>query len=1540
MGITPVTCTANTALCGIQTCSFTITVNDIFPPLLVCPPNQTANASPGRCDAVVSYPAPTATDNCPKTTVSCTPPSGSTFPVGVSTVTCTATDSSGNKSTCSFTVTVKDNQPPQLVCPPNQNVNCTPAQCAAVVSYTTPSASDNCPGATVVCVPPSGSAFPVGTTTVRCTATDKSLNTTACSFTITVRDNLPPVLSCPPNLTLPAGKDSCGAIANFSIPVATDNCPDVTVTCVPPPGSFCGIGTKPVICIAKDLAGNADTCSFTVTVIDTLPPVIVCPPNQTVNASGNCAAVVTYPPPTVIENCPPATVSCSPPSGSTFQAGTTTVVCIAADNGGRKDTCSFTVTVKDTQPPTIACPPNQTANAGPGCEAIVSYPAPTVSDNCPNPTVSCNPPSGSSFPIGTKTVVCIATDKSGNKDTCSFTVTVRDNQPPTVVCPPNIILSAGKDSCGAIAIYTTPVAVDNCPGASVLCVPPSGTFCGIGAKPVVCIATDASGNKDTCSFTITVKDLLPPVLVCPPNQTANASQGQCAAVVSYPPPTVIENCPPASVNCTPPSGSSFPVGNSTVVCIATDNAGNKDTCSFTVIVKDNQSPIVSCPPNQTTNAGGGQCAATVQYPLATLSDNCPGGTVSCVPPSGSSFPVGTTTVVCIGTDVSGNKDTCSFTVTVRDNQPPSIACPPNQTVGAGANCEAVVSYPSPTVSDNCPGATVNCAPSSGSTFQVGTSTVVCIATDKAGNKDTCSFTVTVRDNQPPQIACPPNQTANANGQCVAVVSYPPPTASDNCPGSVTVNCTPPSGSSFPVGNTTVLCIAADASGNKDTCSFTITVRDNQPPSIVCPPNQTVNAGANCVAVVTYPGPTVSDNCPDVTFNCIPPSGSPFPVGTNTVVCIAVDKSGNKDTCSFTVTVRDNQPPTVICPPNLTLVAIKDSCGAILTYTIPGAIDNCPGSTVVTCVPPPGTFCGIGTKPVICIAKDLAGNADTCSFTVTVKDIVPPVVICPPNQAVNANGQCAAVVTYPPPTVIENCPPATVSCTPPSGSTFQVGISTVVCIATDNAGNKDTCSFTVTVRDNQPPQIVCPPNQTVSAEANCLTVVTYPPPTVSDNCPEVMFNCVPASGSTFPTGTTTVVCIAVDKSGNKDTCSFTVTVNDNQPPQIVCPPNIVLPAIKDSCGAIAVYTPPVAVDNCPASVEVDCIPPPGSFCGIGITTVKCIAKDKSGNADTCQFTITVQDLLPPVVVCPSGVTLQVGSDCGAIAIYTPPVAIDNCGPVTVECTPPSGSFCGVGVTVVTCTATDKHGNKTTCGFNITVEDVTPPVVVCPSGITVHTSNSAGAICVYTPPVATDNCPPATVECSPPSGTFCGIGITLVTCTATDKHGNKSTCGFAITVVLNGGAPPSPVIDSVTPNAGKVDVCWSAVPDKDLKEYRVYRDTTDNFGTSKLIGHTAATQYKDSTPNVGKRLYYRLTAVDSAGNESQPSEAASTFFGKKGDLNFDGQLTPMDLVILMDCLHNGTGDCSLEIGDVNCDGELFPSDLILLLRAVFDGESLPC
>lgn len=154
---------------------------------ITCPANVTQSNDPNQCGAVVNYAAPTTTGGSCGTVV-CNPPSGSFFPVGSTTVTC----STAAGPSCSFTVTVQDTQPPTITCPPNQtavtNQNACPAPTCQTVNFPPPTAADNCPGVTVACNPPSGSCFPTGVTTVTCTATDASGNTSSCSFTVTTFD--------------------------------------------------------------------------------------------------------------------------------------------------------------------------------------------------------------------------------------------------------------------------------------------------------------------------------------------------------------------------------------------------------------------------------------------------------------------------------------------------------------------------------------------------------------------------------------------------------------------------------------------------------------------------------------------------------------------------------------------------------------------------------------------------------------------------------------------------------------------------------------------------------------------------------------------------------------------------------------------------------------------------------------------------------------------------------------------------------------------------------------------------------------------------------------------------------------------------------------------------------------------------------------------------------------------------------------------------------------------------------------------------------
>ena len=156
----------------------------------------------------------------------------------------------------------------------------------------------------------------------------------------------------PPNQTADNDPGQASAAVGFPPPVATDNAPGVTKSCDRPSGSIFPLGTTPVTCTARDTAGNTATGAFSVKVNDVEAPLIFVPGTVTATApTGSSGTTVSYPTPEAIDNSGQVVpVACSPPSGSTFQIGTTAVNCSATDASGNKSGRSFNVEV---QLPTI-----------------------------------------------------------------------------------------------------------------------------------------------------------------------------------------------------------------------------------------------------------------------------------------------------------------------------------------------------------------------------------------------------------------------------------------------------------------------------------------------------------------------------------------------------------------------------------------------------------------------------------------------------------------------------------------------------------------------------------------------------------------------------------------------------------------------------------------------------------------------------------------------------------------------------------------------------------------------------------------------------------------------------------------------------------------------------------------------------------------------------------------------------------------------------------------------------------------------------------
>ena len=165
------------------------------------------------------------------------------------------------------------------------------------------------------------------------------------------------------------------------------------------------------------------------------------------------------------------------------------------------------------------------------------------------------------------------------------------------------------------------------------------------------------------------------------------------------------------------------------------------------------------------------------------------------------------------------------------------------------------------------------------------------------------------------------EICNDDGRCDATVAYPQPTiVGGTAPYQTTYN--PAAGTPLPVGFTVVTITVTDAKGNADTCNFSVTVIDCEPPVITCGDDISVgNDPGECLSTLDPGKATVIDNC-DGALN---PAGArsdgldvlaPYPVGTTTITWSAADSAGNKSSCTQTVTVRDTEKPTIVCPPDI------------------------------------------------------------------------------------------------------------------------------------------------------------------------------------------------------------------------------------------------------------------------------------------------------------------------------------------------------------------------------------------------------------------------------------------------------------------------------------------------------------------------------------------------------------------------------------------------------------------------------------------------
>ncbi len=221
--------------------------------------------------------------------------------------------------------------------------------------------------------------------------------------------------------------------------------------------------------------------------------------------------------------------------------------------------------------------------------------------------------------------------------------------------------------------------------------------------------------------------------------------------------------------------------------------------------------------------------------------------------------------------------------------------------------------------------------------------------------------------------------------------------------------------------------------------------------------------------------------------------------------------GTTAECTEIVVVLDDEPPVANCPDNITVKNDLGVCGAEVSYISPEGTDNCSGDVTVEQISGLGigALFPIGTTTEEYELTDANGNKANCSFMITVEDKEAPVISCTDDiETNNDEGECGAIVTYDLPTAMDNCTENVIPLLTEglgSGAFFPVGTTIETYTATDEYGNMNSCSISITVLDKELPVITLSKDKTSKWPPNhksfSIKIDEYIE-SVSDNCPGV------------------------------------------------------------------------------------------------------------------------------------------------------------------------------------------------------------------------------------------------------------------------------------------------------------------------------------------------------------------------------------------------------------------------------------------------------
>lgn len=824
-------------------------------------------------------------------------------------VTIEATDVNGNTATCSSTLTIVDEQPPQAQCKPvvislnGSGMATVPAEdfdlssfdaCCNMLAFE--ASKDN--GVTFSnpltfnCNDVSATPIPI---ILKVTDCAPSANTAFCQTTISVNDFLPPAIICPANITVNCLSSGDPTDPNVTgLATATDNCVNNTVTvwytdnAVPANNPHCQVVTR--TWRASDATppngnpptnGNISVCFQTITVQDLIAP--------SLDWNGASGGLGTAPATPIVAD------ACNVPAAATA---------LGVDN------CASPTPVYTQVDSRFIGNVNQFNTGQCGFYNYTLTRTWTVTDNC------------------------------SNSSSHTQIVNVSDAAAPTYSFPAMFMFNNNPGVCaGTATINLLDYIADCAPDANLTVTYQIGmgpvqtgttinTLLNVGTHSVTVTATDPCSNMSSATpFNIVIKDNESPIAKCKlgPQPITLNSNGQATITAADVNNNSTDNCSVASLNVSPAFFDCFTTPNPhTVTLTVTDAAGNFNTCTTTFLINNVSAPTISCPgaatvscsvfdENNPATSGGSATANTACGPITpTYADVV-------VTPMGINNNCRTITRTWTASTAGGTA-TCTQTIQIQDNVPPSLIGVPTDLFAEACNVPAP---PVVTATDNCSAPSVTY----GQTSTQNADQSLCshydyVLTRTWSTTDGCNSpvsmvrTVTVSDNTAPALTVPnPLIVPTDIGKCEAnlninLLNYISDCALDQY---LLVTNTAISGNGanlisgiYALGDYSVTVTAEDPCGNFSSQTFTLSVRDLEAPQAACLSAVTLILDSSGNGSLT-PGDIDDgsiDNCGAVNLSISPSTYNTSNVGVVNVVLTVTDNATppNSSQCTTPVTV--------------------------------------------------------------------------------------------------------------------------------------------------------------------------------------------------------------------------------------------------------------------------------------------------------------------------------------------------------------------------------------------------------------------------------------------------------------------------------------------------------------------------------------------------------------------------------------------------------------------------------------------------------------